>query len=100
MSYLTVAAIQLTSTDDVAKNLDACTRLISEAASSGAKLIGLPENFAYLGSDRDHRLSLAERVGPDEAGPILTAMRRAAQQAGAWLLLGGFPEIGHTPVSA
>jgi predicted amidohydrolase len=104
MSHLTVAAIQLTSTDDVAKNLDTCGRLISEAAASGAKLIGLPENFAYLGSDRDHRLSLAERVGDDEtgpraAGPILTAMRRAAQQAGAWLLLGGFPEIGHTPTA-
>jgi predicted amidohydrolase len=104
MSHLTVAAIQLTSTDDVAKNLDTCARLISEAAASGAKLIGLPENFAYLGSDRDHRLSLAERVGGDEtgadAGPILTAMRRAAQQAGAWLLLGGFPEMGHTPTAA
>jgi predicted amidohydrolase len=104
MSHLTVAAIQLTSTDDVANNLDACARLISEAAASGAKLIGLPENFAYLGSDRDHRLSLAERVGGDEsgpgAGPILTAMRRAAQQARAWLLLGGFPEMGHTPAAA
>ncbi len=112
MSYLTVAAIQLTSTDDVASNLDTCARLIAEAAASGAKLIGLPENFAYLGSDRDHRLSLAERVGGDATGPdggsilrpilgpILTAMRRAAQQAGAWLLLGGFPEMGHTPPSA
>src|SRR4051794_3513995 len=108
MSYLTVAAIQLTSTDDVAKNLDVCARLISEAAASGAKLIGLPENFAYLGSDRDHRLALAERVGGDTSGPdsgstlgpILTAMRRAAQQAGAWLLLGGFPEMAHTPAAA
>ena len=100
MSYLTVAAIQLTSTDDVAKNLDTSTRLVAQAAASGAKLIGLPENFAYLGSDRDHRLSLAERVGRDETGPILTAMRRAARQAGAWLLLGGFPEMGHTPAEA
>jgi predicted amidohydrolase len=100
MSHLTVAAIQLTSTDDVAKNLETSTRLIAEAAASGAKLIGLPENFAYLGSDRDHRLSLAERVGRDEAGPILTAMRRAARQAGAWLLLGGFPEVGHRPQAA
>ena len=62
MSHLTVAAIQLTSTDDVAKNLDAVRAWSREAAASGAKLIGLPENFAYLGSDRDHRLSLAERV--------------------------------------
>jgi deaminated glutathione amidase len=102
MSHLTVAAIQLTSTDDVTKNLDTCTRLCAEAAASGAKLIGLPENFAYLGSDRDHRLSLAERVGSDGSGPgpILTAMRRAAKEAGAWLLLGGFPEMGHTPIAA
>jgi len=100
MSHLIVAAIQLTSTDDVASNLDSCQRLIAEAAASGAKLIGLPENFAYLGSDRDHRLSLAERVGSDADGPILAAMRRAAQQTGAWLLLGGFPEMGHTPATA
>lgn len=103
MSHLIVAAIQLTSTDDVAKNLDTSTRLIAQAAASGAKLIGLPENFAYLGSDRDHRLSLAERVGQDEtgpgAGPILTAMRRAARDAGAWLLLGGFPEVAHSPAA-
>jgi len=101
MSHLTVAAIQLTSTDDVARNLETSCRLVAEAAASGAKLIGLPENFAYLGSDRDHRLSLAERLTPGaerltpgEPGPILTAMQRAARQAGAWLLLGGFPELG------
>ncbi len=112
MSHLTVAAIQLTSTDDVGKNLDICARLIGEAAASGAKLIGLPENFAYLGSDRDHRLTLAERVGAEHVGPnsngagvkpglgpILSAMQRAARQARAWLLLGGFPEMSDTPAA-
>ena len=112
MSYLTVAAIQLTSTDDVTRNLETSARLVAEAAASGAKLIGLPENFAYLGSDRDHRLSIAERLqhphpkapgaaeapGAGTPGPILTAMQRAARQAEAWLLLGGFPEMGDDPL--
>src|SRR5215467_11452756 len=104
MSHLTVAAIQLTSTDDVARNLDTCTRLIAQAAASGAKLIGLPENFAYLGTDRDHRLSLAEALpGPGDdlkpgmSGPIFTAMQAVARETGAWLLLGGFPERASTP---
>jgi deaminated glutathione amidase len=101
MSYLTVAAIQLTSTDDVARNLETSGHLVAEAAASGAKLIGLPENFAYLGSDRDHRLSLAERLtNPAEPGPILSAMQRAARQSGAWLLLGGFPEMSDDPTPA
>src|SRR6266700_8132120 len=100
MSNLNVAAIQLTSTDEVGKNLEVSSRLVRQAADSGAQLVGLPENFAYLGSDRDHRASLAEvipRAGSEgESGPILTAMRRLAQETGAWLLLGGFPERGST----
>lgn len=99
MPDLIVAAIQLTSTQDVAANLDRCTALAGEAAAAGAALIGLPENFAYLGSDRDHRLSIAEAL-PDRgaeaegAGPILTAMQALARETKAWLLLGGFPERG------
>jgi len=101
MSYLTVAAIQLTSTDDVARNLETSARLAAQAAAAGARLIGLPENFAYLGGDRDHRLSLAEKLSPEApgagAGPILAAMQRTARETGAWLLLGGFPELGDGP---
>jgi predicted amidohydrolase len=99
MSALTVAAVQLTSTEDVEANLAKCTALALAAADAGASLIGLPENFAYLGTDRDHRLSLAEALpGPDLkealAGPILSAMQELARRTGAWLLLGGFPERG------
>jgi deaminated glutathione amidase len=112
--FLRVAAAQMCSTDDVAKNLATAEKLIREAAAAGAGLIGLPENFAYLGSDRDHRLSIAEGLdgrsvgaqdGTDD-GPILGRMRAAARETGAWVLLGGFPEklpqdpkrIGNTSV--
>jgi predicted amidohydrolase len=98
MSALAVAAVQVTSTEDVGVNLARCADLVRAAARDGAALVGLPENFAYLGSDRDHRLSLAETLplglkaaGP---GPILSAMQTLARETGAWLLLGGFPERG------
>ena len=104
MSNLTVAAIQLTSTDDVAKNLQVCARLVRQGADAGAQLVGLPENFAYLGSDRDHRASLAEVIPPGgregESGPILSTMRGLAQETATWLLLGGFPERGATQAGA
>jgi deaminated glutathione amidase len=89
---LWVAAAQLCSTENVAENLTRATALVKSAALAGAQLVGLPENFAYLGSDRDHKRALAEEVSADARGPILEAMRQAAREAGVWLLLGGFPE--------
>jgi len=104
MSALNVAALQLTSTEDVAANLAACAALARAAAAAGAALIGLPENFAYLGTERDHRLALAEALpepsagrATPAAGPILTTMQALARETGAWLLLGGFPERAASP---
>ena len=98
MSDLVIAAVQMTSGEDVDANLERSRELVREAATAGALMVGLPENFAYLGSRSDHKLAIAEElppVGTDEhrdIGPILGAMRAAALQAGVWLLLGGFPE--------
>ncbi|HVU49831.1 MAG TPA: carbon-nitrogen hydrolase family protein [Polyangia bacterium] len=101
MPALNVAACQLTSNEDVEANLARSSELVLAAADAGASLIGLPENFAYLGTDRDHRLSIAEALpapGADlktqAGGPILSAMQALARRTGAWLLLGGFPERG------
>ena len=98
MSDLVIAAVQMTSGEDVDANLDTCRELVREAATAGALIVGLPENFAYVGSSQDHRLAIAEDLpsagGRQEAGPILTAMRTLALKAGVWLLLGGFPERG------
>jgi deaminated glutathione amidase len=97
------AAIQMTSGDDVGKNLETVRRLVRRAAARGAELVGLPENFAFLGSDRDHRLAIAEFLpaaatdeGPSRvpvaAGPILGAMQDLARETQVDLMLGGFPE--------
>jgi predicted amidohydrolase len=89
---LWAAAGQLSSTDNVADNVTRACAVVKAAADAGARLVGLPENFAYLGSDRDHKLALAEPIDDAASGPILSAMRQAARDSGVWLLLGGFPE--------
>jgi deaminated glutathione amidase len=98
MSDLVIAAVQMTSGEDVDANLERARELVCEAATAGALIVGLPENFAYLGGRQDHKLAIAESlpaVGTTEHGdfgPILSAMRALALKAGVWLLLGGFPE--------
>jgi predicted amidohydrolase len=103
MSELVVGAVQMTSAEEVEANLERARDLVREAASAGALLVGLPENFAYLGNDRDHRLAIADTVpepgtpaasARDGVGPILGAMQELARATGTWLLLGGFPEKG------
>jgi predicted amidohydrolase len=101
MSDLVLAAVQMTSGEDVGANLERARELVCEAATAGALIVGLPENFAYLGSRQDHKLAIAEElpaVGASDRrdagpmGPILESMRALALKAGVWLLLGGFPE--------
>jgi deaminated glutathione amidase len=90
LEALPVAAVQLQSQDDVVQNLDECRRLVATARREGAKLVVLPENFAYFGADETKRSS-AERVG-DPRGKIQTALSEMARSAEAFLVAGGFPE--------
>jgi deaminated glutathione amidase len=87
---LRVAAVQLQSQDDVAQNLAECARLVASAASEGAKLVVLPENFAYFGADESKRKA-AEQLS-DPSGPIQRALSELARDAGVFLVAGGFPE--------
>lgn len=50
-TVLCVAAIQMVSSDDVAANLQTAQRLIADAVEKGARLVSLPENFAYFAGD-------------------------------------------------
>lgn len=62
-----VAAVQMNSTDDVVANLRSAQRLLEQAASQGASLAVLPENFAFMGARDTDKLAHAEAEG---AGPI------------------------------
>jgi predicted amidohydrolase len=90
LETLRVAAVQLQSQDNVAQNLADCRRLVSAAGRDGARLVVLPENFAYFGSDETKR-SIAESLA-DGSRPIQSALAEMAQSARVFLVAGGFPE--------
>jgi predicted amidohydrolase len=92
MANKTLAGVvQLTSGADLTANLRRCRELVIEAASRGAKLVVLPENFALLGEDERAKFAVAERL--DANGPILSSMRDLARREHVALVLGGMPEI-------
>tara|TARA_R110001592_G_scaffold40369_10_gene132657 strand:+ start:994 stop:1797 length:804 start_codon:yes stop_codon:yes gene_type:complete len=57
-----LAAIQMVSSADLEANLRRAEALVAEAASSGARLVVLPENFALFGSPDIAALAAAEAV--------------------------------------
>lgn len=84
-SYL-AAAIQMTSTPDLQKNLAQAEELIDLAVRRGAELVSLPENFSFLGEEKD-KLVQAEAIAL-ESEKFLKTM---AQRFQVTLLGGGFP---------
>ena len=83
-----IAAVQMVSTPDVARNLVAAERLIAEAAAAGAQLVALPEYFCLMGRRDTDKLAVAEEPGQ---GPIQQALSDAARENGVWLVGGTLP---------
>ena len=83
-----VAVAQMTSTDDLKKNLKTCQDLTKQAALRGASLISFPENFAFLGDD--HKQSLAQACFVNE--DLITPYFELAAKYKMFLSLGGFLE--------
>ncbi|MEB3331422.1 MAG: carbon-nitrogen hydrolase family protein [Synechococcaceae cyanobacterium] len=86
MSGFLAAALQLTSTPDPDVNFAAAEEQIELASRRGAELIGLPENFAFMGDDQT-RLELAPALA-ERCSTFLVTMARRYQVT---LLGGGFP---------
>ena len=61
MTDFLAAAVQLTSGQDPELNFTAAEEQIDLAARRGAELVGLPENFAFLGDDK-RRLELLSLI--------------------------------------
>jgi nitrilase len=89
-----IAAVQMVSTPDVERNLDAAARLVAQAAAAGAALVALPEYFCLMGRRDDDKLRVAEAPGD---GPIQQRLSALARQHGLWLLGGTLPLQTGTP---
>ena len=84
-----VAAIQMSSSPEKARNLDTAERLVRKAAGLGARLIGLPENFAWMGPEAERSAS-----GESLDGPSLGRMAALARELSVTLLAGSIAETG------
>lgn len=89
------AVVQMSSQNDLAKNLSTASRLVNEAANAGAKVVALPENFAFMGAEEADKLAIAEELSG--TGPIMSALREMAKKHSIHLIAGGMPEKSGDP---
>lgn len=87
-SFYRVAAIQMASGPQVDANLQEATRLVALAATTGARIVVLPEYFAIMGMQDTDKVRIGE---PDGAGPIQDWMSETAAKHGLWLIGAGVP---------
>lgn len=69
-------------------NLIEAARLIGLAASQGAKLVALPENFFLMGMKETDKVAIKEEDGE---GPIQNFLKEQASKHGIWLVGGTVP---------
>jgi predicted amidohydrolase len=83
-----VAVCQMSSGEDVGKNVSIAEQLLNEAADGGADLAALPEVFTFLG-----RSSLqAEAAEPVPDGPTVSVLTALARERSMWILGGSILE--------
>jgi len=90
MKFLAAVA-QLTTTRDVEQSFAAAEDVVQQAAEAGAKLVVLPENVHFMGSEAE-KLKLAEKID----GPSFQRLGALAKKHGIWLLGGTLPEKAET----
>jgi len=80
------AVVQVSSNARITNNLTQCRKWIEAAKSEGAKLIGLPENFSFMGSEEEKK----NLIGQIEF-ETKEFLSETAKELGIFLLGGGFP---------
>jgi predicted amidohydrolase len=88
MNRFIAAAVQMVSSPSVSANLREAEQLIQRAAEAGARLVVLPENFAFMGMNETDKLDIAEREG---SGPIQDFLARSAENHRVWIVGGTLP---------
>lgn len=83
-----IAAVQMVSSTSFEHNLQRAEALVREAAAAGAKLVALPENFAFMGRADTDKFEIAEAPG---AGPAQRLMAGLAAELSVWLIAGSLP---------
>lgn len=82
-----VAAVQMTSGNQKVENLKKASYLLKKGVDMGSALLALPENFSFMGEDRE-KIKVAEEL---ESGESVEFLRNFAAEHGVWLLGGSIP---------
>ena len=85
MKTCSIAAIQLCATNDIDANLSDARKWIECAVEQGAKIIGLPENFSFLGAERE-KLERVDEIHERSESFLL----EVARDLGVVLVGGGY----------
>ncbi len=80
------AVVQISSNARISNNLTECRKWTEQAAKEGAKLIGLPENFSFMGSE-DEKKKLIGQIETETKA----FLSETAKDLGVFLLGGGYP---------
>lgn len=88
MNQFKAAVIQIRGNRDVDGNLESAGHWLDQACAEGARLVVLPENFAYWG-----RKNLGEVARPERTaeGPARRFLADKAREHGIWLVGGTVP---------
>lgn len=85
---MTVAVIQMVSSENIAANLARARQLLEQAAEAGARLAVLPESFAAMGHSNVAQIAHLEA---QQQGPILSWLAQTARELGLWIIGGTVP---------
>ncbi len=88
LEHFKVAAAQMCSNDNPEKNFDECEKLIADAHEEKARLVALPENFAFLGSTVDDSLNFCQPLN----SILFNKYKSLAKKYTIWISYGGFQE--------
>jgi deaminated glutathione amidase len=86
MPKFLAAAIQLNSQPDLSESLNRTHRAISEASRKNAQFVALPENFPFMGDEREK-----QRQAESISEAVLEKIPKWAKTFGITILAGGFP---------
>lgn len=86
MEPFLAAALQLNSQPDLSFSMQNAERAVEEAAKKGSRFIALPENFAFLGNEKEQH-----RQADLISDTVMAALPKWAMNYDVTLLAGGFP---------
>ncbi len=79
-----IAVVQMNSQENIKQNLNIALTLIHKAVKENVDLVVLPENFLYIGNDKDICFSINSHE--------LNTIKQIAKESSTLILAGSFPE--------